>query len=371
MPKSKTVVDQYWNMTESEDTATLSIYGPITSDPWYEDEVSASTFYQKLNSVNGKRLDVRINSGGGEVFEAQAIYNLLKQHTGGVSVYIDGLCCSAATLIACAGDTVVMPSNAVYMIHNPATSVYGSADDMLKTAERLALVKETILNVYVARAGEDKREELKQLMDAETWFSAQEALAYGLVDSISTERVVNSYEDGRMIVNSVDIVADRDKVAKFLIESERDSMDTLSKIKAVLGLDTPSEASVTDAVTETVDNAVAAEEAVKAERERVTMLDALKIGEPMVDALVESAKTEGLEAAQVENMVKALTPFAKEAAENAQRLHTIMDMIKDSAESGVDAVVANPNPVTKDESENKSSDIDALVNMANQLRGGK
>lgn len=364
IPKSK---QTYWNIAESDTSATLTVYGPISSDTWWDDDVvSASDFYKSLQTVSGKHLDVRINSGGGDVYEAQAIHNLLKAHNGGVDVYIDGLCCSAATLIACAGDTVTMPSNAVYMIHNPSTGAWGDAEALTHAAERLAVVKETILNVYVARVGEDKREELVQLMDNETWFTAEEALAYGLVDSISTEYIENCYKDGQMFMNNVGVTAPREKVAKFL--NERKTMDVLDQIKALLGMEPVENKAKTE---EPVNTANVADEAVQAERDRVAALDAMKTGEPMVDALVERAKMDGMTAEQMQNFVNDLAPYAKEAEENKKRVAAIVDMIKDSAESGAEKVNAEPKAVANETVDNSAQDLDSLVKMANELRGVK
>ena len=147
--------------------------------------VTAKGFLAELGALpNDAALDLRLNSPGGSVFDAVAIFNALKRHAGEVTVWIDGIAASAASYIAMAGDSVVMPQNAFLMIHDPSGLVMGTAEDMRSTAEALDKVKGSLIMGYAAKSGKPDAE-IAALMAAETWLDAQEALALGLIDRIA------------------------------------------------------------------------------------------------------------------------------------------------------------------------------------------
>ena len=147
--------------------------------------VTAKGFLAELGALpNDAALDLRLNSPGGSVFDAVAIFNALKRHAGEVTVWIDGIAASAASYIAMAGDSVVMPQNAFLMIHDPSGLVMGTAEDMRSTAEALDKVKGSLIQGYAAKSGKPD-DEIAALMAAETWLDAQEALALGLIDRIT------------------------------------------------------------------------------------------------------------------------------------------------------------------------------------------
>lgn len=147
--------------------------------------VTAKGFLAELGALpNDAALDLRLNSPGGSVFDAVAIFNALKRHAGEVTVWIDGIAASAASYIAMAGDSVVMPQNAFLMIHDPSGLVMGTAEDMRSTAEALDKVKGSLIQGYAAKSGKPD-DEIAALMAAETWLDAQEALALGLIDRIA------------------------------------------------------------------------------------------------------------------------------------------------------------------------------------------
>lgn len=128
-------------------------------------------------------IDLRLNSPGGSVFDAVAIYNALKRHAGEITVWIDGIAASAASYIAMAGDRVVMPENAFLMIHDPSGLVMGTAEDMRATADALDKVKGSLIQGYAAKSGATD-EEIAALMAAETWLDAKDALDLGLIDRL-------------------------------------------------------------------------------------------------------------------------------------------------------------------------------------------
>ena len=147
--------------------------------------VTAKGFLAELGAMaNDAAIDLRLNSPGGSVFDAVAIFNALKRHSGEITVWIDGIAASAASYIAMAGDSVVMPQNAFLMIHDPSGLVVGTAEDMRSTAEALDKVKGSLIQGYAAKSGKPDGE-IAALMAAETWLDAEEALALGLIDRIA------------------------------------------------------------------------------------------------------------------------------------------------------------------------------------------
>ena len=147
--------------------------------------VTAKGFLAELGALpDDAVIDLRLNSPGGSVFDAVAIYNALKRHAGEITVWIDGIAASAASYIAMAGDTIVMPENAFLMIHDPSGLVMGTAEDMRSTAEALDKVKGSLIQGYVAKSGKSD-DEIATLMAAETWLDAKDALDLGFIDRIA------------------------------------------------------------------------------------------------------------------------------------------------------------------------------------------
>ena len=147
--------------------------------------ITAKGFLAELGALPvDASIDLRLNSPGGSVFDAVAIYNALKRHPGEITVWIDGIAASAASYIAMAGDTIVMPENAFLMIHDPSGLVMGTAEDMRATAEALDKVKGSLIQGYAAKSGKTD-EEIAALMAAETWLDAQDALDLGFIERIA------------------------------------------------------------------------------------------------------------------------------------------------------------------------------------------
>ena len=171
---------KFWNWIRNEDESvpdmerTLFLNGMISDETWYGDEVTPQLFKDELNAGNGN-ITVWINSPGGDVFAAAQIYNMLRDYKGSVTVKIDGIAASAASVIAMAGDTVCVSPVAMMMIHNPATMAMGEAKDMQKAIAMLNEVKESILNAYEFKTGLT-RARLSHMMDDETWFNAKKAV---------------------------------------------------------------------------------------------------------------------------------------------------------------------------------------------------
>lgn len=172
-----------WNIVKNDDkNAELMLYGDIAESFW-GDTISAKEVTEYLADLDVENINVYINSNGGVVDTAIAINNALRRHKAKVTVNIDGIAASAATLITCAGDTVRMPKNALFMIHNPSTIAMGDSEEMRKQADVLEKYKNSITETYLQKVNIDK-EKLSELMDSESWLSAEEALKYGFIDEI-------------------------------------------------------------------------------------------------------------------------------------------------------------------------------------------
>lgn len=156
--------------------------------------VTAKSFLEDLKGLKGKDITVHINSTGGDVFQGQAIYTALKNYSGKVTVKIEGLAASMATIIALAADRVEMTSNSLFMIHSPMSNVFGNKSQMRKQINALEKVETTMLSVYKAKTNISE-DEIEQMMARETWLSAHEALELGFVDEVlGAVKVVARYD---------------------------------------------------------------------------------------------------------------------------------------------------------------------------------
>ena len=175
---------KFWNWVRDADTGerTLVLNGQIAEDSWFGDEVTPAIFRDELMKGEGN-ITVWINSPGGDVFAAAQIYNMLMDYKGSVTVRIDGLAASAASVIAMAGTTVEMSPVGMLMIHNPSTAVIGNTKEMQAAIQMLDEVKESILNAYELKTGQP-RQSLSDLMDAESWMNAKKAVELGFADKI-------------------------------------------------------------------------------------------------------------------------------------------------------------------------------------------
>ena len=160
----------------------LELNGTIAEESWFDDDVTPQLFKDELNSGTGD-ITVWINSPGGDCVAAAQIYNMLAGYKGKVTVKIDGIAASAASVIAMAGDTVLVSPVSMLMIHNPATIAWGDHAEMQKAIDMLSEVKESIINAYVLKTGLS-RPKLSHLMDAETWMDANKAVELGFADEI-------------------------------------------------------------------------------------------------------------------------------------------------------------------------------------------
>jgi ATP-dependent Clp protease protease subunit len=190
-----------WTRNETPDSfgsdRTLYLDGEISDETWYGDEITPQVFKDELNSGEGN-ITLWINSPGGDVFAAAQIYNMLMDYPYDVTVKIDALAASAASVIAMAGTKVCMSPVAMLMVHNPATIAIGDSEEMQKAIDMLSEVKESIMNAYEIKSGLS-RNKISKLMDAETWMNAKEAKKLGFADEIlfadGTEKEPDSDDD--------------------------------------------------------------------------------------------------------------------------------------------------------------------------------
>ncbi len=178
---------KFWNFVGGE-VPELVLYGEIAQDSWWGDEVTHTQFASDLKALgNVGEIVVRINSGGGDVFAANAIYCLLKDHEAKITVKIDGWAASAATVIAMAGDSIEIPASAIFMVHDPKTVLCGafSKEECEAQAKSIETVKNSIVESYATKTGKS-HEELSQIMSNETWYTGQEAVDAGFCDVVTT-----------------------------------------------------------------------------------------------------------------------------------------------------------------------------------------
>ena len=174
---------KFWNwIKDSDETRTLRLEGPIDEESFWGDEITPQMFRDELNAGEGD-VTVWINSPGGNVFAAAESYTMLKDYKGSITVKIDAIAASAASVVAMAGDTVQMSPVAMLMIHDPSTVAMGNTKDMEKAIEVLNEVKESIINAYASKSGLSHAR-IANLMSNETWMNAKKAVELGFADEI-------------------------------------------------------------------------------------------------------------------------------------------------------------------------------------------
>ena len=181
-------MDRFWNWTKTAavdngEQRTLHLEGIIAEQTWLDDEITPALFKEELYAEDGP-VTVVINSVGGDCVAAAQIYNMLAEYPHPVTVKIDGIAASAASVIAMAGNTVLMSPVACMMIHNPATVAMGDHTDMEKAIQMLDAVKDSIINAYVIKTGL-ARDQISAMMDAETWMDATKAVELGFADGVT------------------------------------------------------------------------------------------------------------------------------------------------------------------------------------------
>lgn len=170
-------------ISEDTNSSMLTIYGDI-GESWWNESTSALDVERELKNITSDTITVKLNSGGGDVFDGIAIYNQLKNHSAEIIVQVDGLAASAASLIAMAADTLIMNTGSMMMIHEASTVAWGTKADIKKTLNALEGIDKSIADIYMTRF-KGERSEIVTLIENETWFTSNEAMDVGLADEVN------------------------------------------------------------------------------------------------------------------------------------------------------------------------------------------
>ena len=217
---------------------TLFLNGIIANESWFDDDVTPQIFKDELMSGSGD-ITVWINSPGGDCVAAAQIYNMLMDYKGNVTVKIDGIAASAASVIAMAGNKVMMSPVSMLMIHNPMTVAMGDSAEMQKAIEMLSEVKESIMNAYEIKTGMS-RVKISHLMDAETWMNANKAVELGFADGILARDEPNEapaadslmYSEAQVVNSLMGRIAEKCRIAP-KIEHKTKAEDLFSRLDLI------------------------------------------------------------------------------------------------------------------------------------------
>ena len=217
---------------------TLFLNGTIADESWFDDDITPQLFKEELLSGSGD-ITVWINSPGGDCVAAAQIYNMLMDYNGNVTVKIDGIAASAASVIAMAGNRVLMSPVSMLMIHNPMTIAMGDSAEMQKAIEMLSEVKESIMNAYEIKTGMS-RAKISHLMDAETWMNANKAVELGFADGILAreepveEQTTNAlmYSEAQVVNSLMGRIAEKCRIAP-KTEPKTKAEDLISRLDLI------------------------------------------------------------------------------------------------------------------------------------------
>jgi ATP-dependent protease ClpP protease subunit len=208
--------------------AEIVLYGAIGAS-WFEDSITAKQFSDELKGLASTvtQIDLRINSPGGDVFDGIAIYNRIKQHPAKVTVYVDGLAASIASIIALAGDEIVIGDGALMMIHLPWTFCAGNRNELDNTINRLMDVEEQMVSIYAKKCGLP-RAEIKAMLEKETWMDATQAIEMGFADTKSedTMAIAASVLSKATWINKMPKMKTQDDVARVEIENLKNKISS-------------------------------------------------------------------------------------------------------------------------------------------------
>ena len=190
---------KFWDFAMKNDSAELHFYGEIADTAWSKDDVTPKRVQEDLDSVDkAKDVNIYINSPGGDVFAGLAIYTMITRLQKPTTVHVDGLAASAASVIAMAGDRIVMPKSSVMMIHNAWTFSWGNKEEIRETADKLERIDNQLAKIYADRTGRDI-ETVKQMMKDETWMDGDEAFAAKFCDEVEENKKVAACADPEVL----------------------------------------------------------------------------------------------------------------------------------------------------------------------------
>ena len=337
-------------------SAEIFIYGDITSDKWMDSDTSAKSFVDELKTFGGKDITVHVNSPGGNVFSALAIHNALKGYDGTVVAKVDGVAASAASLIVCGADKVVMASNALMMLHMPAAILQGyyNAAELTKTRDMLTAIEDAIVDTYQSRINRsdsplNAQVDVRTMLESETWLNAHDALKWGFADEIA-EAVDMQIDNAKkvLVVNKMHVDMkkfDEEKIRRAL---EAENMAVKTEIKEV-----------------TTEQVVDVKEILQQERDRIGGLMKLRGTHPIIDALVDVAIERGTTVDEFQGYFDAATKQinSSKPVESTSAAQRIENVIIDQMTSGAEGVIGGQEKVSA-----VAAQQDAIVKFAN---GGK
>lgn len=364
---------KFWEFRNAADGgAELLLYGDISETSWWGDEVTPRQFAKELNGLGAVHaLTVRINSGGGDVFAAQTIGNLLESHAATVTARIDGVCASAATVIACHCDKVIAANDSTYMVHPVKMGLHGYVDaaTLQQYIDAITTIRENIITLYAKKTGRGK-DEVAGWMDATSWWTGPQAKENGFVDELTDneEDAVVENRNGVLFVNHISMGAAFDKAPEFVRNRVKRVVNNQSAGQPGTNGETPgghdvntsgqpeNQQEVQSMDIKTVDDlrkaypalvdqieqaarAAATETATGAERARIQSIDEMAL--PGSEALAAEAKfTKPMSA---EDFAKAMVKNAK-----TQGATYLAQIQRDAENSGVNSITNTP-PADKTE----------------------
>ena len=376
MPKPK--AKKFWQFrNQTADSAELLLYGDISDTSWWGDEVTPKQFADELNALGDvQEITVRINSGGGDVFAATAIGNMLEQCKANVIAKIDGLCASAATIVACHCSKVIAANDSTYMIHPVKMGLFGYADatTIQQYLDALSAIRENIITLYAKKTGRDK-EEVAEQMDNTSWFTGAEAKANGYVDELiddEEDEAVIENRGGLLFVNSIETSIPFDDAPKFVqdnaaaapaadcvvnISPDIEPVDTTNKEDKNMEIKTVEDLQKANPELVGQIEAAATDKAIAAERQRIRDIE---------DMCVAGSEDFAKEA--IENGMSA-SDFAMEfikrakSAENNAKNAFLDGIVKDASKSGMDEVAQEAT-----DSQQQDEFMDALHTVAATMK---
>lgn len=244
----------FYAMKTKDDIVELYIYGDITSDKWFDSDVTADEFVKQIEEITAKEIIVYINSYGGEVSQGIAIYNALKRHEATVTTVCDGFACSIASVIFMAGDVRKMHKSSLLMIHNAWTVAQGNAEELEKQAEDLRVINEAVKSAYADKINISE-DELVKLLDAESWLAPTDALSMGFATEIVDEEETTkaSASAGKKVF---DALTKKEEETENELEKTLDKlMEKLNEIAEILN-EEPKEKELEEEKEEKADNAM-------------------------------------------------------------------------------------------------------------------
>ena len=340
--------------------AELLIYGDIGVD-WFGEGNDPKAFAQAISQITAPVLNIRINSYGGDLFAGQAIHSIIKSFTGTKKVYIDGIAASAASIIAMAGDEVIMPANAMLMIHNAFTAAYGDSEDFKKLAADMEKMNTAIVASYQKKTGMDEAK-LKEMMNAETWLTAKEAVEMGFADTLVDAMEIAAKLDGnKFFINGVSMPALPAQMLKQFVNTSISKTQEVNPMEGTTLKPLTIEALKRDQGD--IYNAIhneAKTAGIKAERERINSIREMAL--PGYENILNTALENGASLAEfLTDQTKAVKAKAAESTQQAQQ--HMQNIQSDAAE--LDAVIPTGAPATK--IDNWSKELDEAKTLTKYL----